>query len=165
MDGQRHDFRALLALGIKPVELIDGAPHQIFALMMLDDHHRDVVELERIGQGEQGPVGGADDGRLVVIDPVADIFDAGAGEDFRRVEGFRQPGTEPAERPFAGEALDDAERALDHRLLIRLGVDRALLVGMAHEFPAVGARLFGDTRIVLADAGIERQRRADAASA
>ena len=64
--------------------------HQILALMMLDDHHRDVVELDRVGQGEQRPVGGADDGRLVVIDPVADIFDAGGGEDFRGVERFRQ---------------------------------------------------------------------------
>src|SRR6185436_9216161 len=100
---------------------------------------------------EQRAVGGVDDRRLVVIDPVADIFDAGAGEDFRRVERFRQPGAEPAERTLAAEALEDRKRALDHGLLVRLRMDRPLLVGMAHEFPAVGARLFGDTRIVLAD--------------
>src|ERR1700722_2983972 len=41
-------------------------------------------------------------------------------------------------------------------------MDWTLLVGMAHEFPAVGTRLFGDARIVLANASIERQRRANA---
>jgi hypothetical protein len=32
---------------------------------------------------------------------------------------------------------------------------------MAHEFPTVRARLFGDAWIVFADAGIERERRAN----
>src|SRR6202007_2576664 len=100
--------------------------------------------------------------RLVVIDPVADIFHTGAGEDFRGFERLGQPRTKPAQRTLAAEALENRKRALDHRLLIRFGMDRPLLVGMTHEFPGVGTRLFGDARIVLADASVDRERRANA---
>ena len=58
--------------------------------------------------------------------------------------------------------LQDAHRARDHRGLVRLLVDRALLVGVAHELPAGVLRLLGDARIVLAHARIDRERRADA---
>src|SRR5581483_3222581 len=37
VDRERHDLRALGALGIEPVELVDGALEQIVALVMLDD--------------------------------------------------------------------------------------------------------------------------------
>src|SRR5665213_2606326 len=50
MDRQRAELRARLALGIKPVELVDGALEQIVALVMLDQHHRNVVELDGVGQ-------------------------------------------------------------------------------------------------------------------
>src|SRR3954463_7964124 len=39
MDRQHADFRAFLALGVEPVELIDGAFQEIVALVMLDQHH------------------------------------------------------------------------------------------------------------------------------
>ena len=39
-------------------------------------------------------------------------------------------------------------------------VDRHLVIAVAHEFPAP-ARLLGDARIILADAGIDRERRPD----
>src|SRR5271156_6826550 len=131
VNSKGEDFRPLPAFSVKPVELIDGAAHQILALVMLDDHHRDVVELDRVRQGEQRSCFGADHRRLVVVYPVTDISDAGGGEDFRRVEGLRQPWAEPAEGAFAAEALDDAERSLDHRFLIWLGVDRVLFVRVA----------------------------------
>ena len=44
----------------------------------------------------------------------------------------------------------------------RLLVDRPLLVGVAHEFPAGVAGLLGDARIVLADARVGGERRLDA---
>src|SRR5437870_9653473 len=41
-------------------------------LVVLDHHHRDVVELERVGHGDQRPARGADLVGLVVVDPVRD---------------------------------------------------------------------------------------------
>src|SRR3954466_13742050 len=49
MDRQRADFRARLALGVEPVELVDGALQEIIALVMLDQHHRDVVAFDGVG--------------------------------------------------------------------------------------------------------------------
>ena len=113
MDGERQDFGALLALGVEPVELIDGAAHQIVALVMLDHHHRDVVELDRIGQRDQRAVGGADHRRLVVIDPVADIFDAGGGENFGRVEVSVRPGpSQPSGRLPQKRSMTSSERSI-----------------------------------------------------
>src|SRR6185503_13661024 len=40
MDRKRHDLGPALSLGIEPVELIDRAPSEIVALVVLDDHHR-----------------------------------------------------------------------------------------------------------------------------
>src|SRR6185437_5641380 len=47
VDRKGEDFDALFALGVEPVELVDRALQKIVALMMLHDHHRDVVELDR----------------------------------------------------------------------------------------------------------------------
>ena len=161
MDRERHDLGALLSLRVEPIELVDRALEQIIALVVLHDHHRDVVELDRIGQRDERPVGGADHGRLVVIDPVADVFDAGRDQQLRRVERLRQPRAEPADRALAGEALEDVHRFVDHAGLVVVLVDRHLVVGVAHELPAVALGLFGDARIVLANARVGGERRPD----
>jgi hypothetical protein len=132
---------------------------------MLDDHHGDVVEFDRVGQRHERPVCGANDVRLVVVHPVADIFHAGRGEQFRRLVGLRQTGAKPAQRAFAGKALENIHRAVDHVLLILMLVDRHLVVGMTHELPRLAARLFGDPLIVLTDARVYGERRLDAARA
>jgi hypothetical protein len=49
VDRQRHDLGAVLSLGVEAVELIDGAPGEILAFVVLDDHQGDVVDLDRIG--------------------------------------------------------------------------------------------------------------------
>ena len=132
------------------------------ALVLLHHHDGDVVELDRVGQRDQLPVGGADGGGLVVEHPVADVFHAGAGEQFRRLQGLGQAGAEPAERALAGEALDDVHGAMDHLALVVVLVHGHLVIGMAHEFPALAPRLLGDAGIVLADPRIDRERRLDA---
>ena len=48
---------------------------------------------------------------------------------------------------------------LDHRSLVRLLVDWALLIGMAHEFPAVSLSLLGDAGVILAAARIDELAR------
>ena len=127
--------------------------------MVLHRHHRNVVELHRIRQRHQRTIRGADRRRLVVVDPIADIFDAGRGEQVWGLQRLRQPRAKPADRPLAGKALDHVERMLDHRFLVWLQMNRTLLIGMAHEFPAVIFCLFGHARIILADPRIDRERR------
>ena len=51
---------------------------------------------------------------------------------------------------------------MDHRALVGFLVDRALLPGVAHELPARVAGRGGDTLVVVADAGVDRQRGAQA---
>ena len=114
VDRQRADFRALGTLGIKPVELVDGAPEQVVALVMLDQHHRNVIELDAVGQGDERPIGGADHRRLIVVNPVADIFHARGGKQFGRVERLRETRTEPADRLLAGELGYDVHAPFDH---------------------------------------------------
>src|SRR6185312_9014983 len=72
------------------------------------------------------------------------------------------PRPEPADWPRAAEFLDDVQRAADHRSLVFVLVDRLLVIGVAHELPAVLLGLLGDARIILANAGVGRQRRLDA---
>src|SRR5215471_15190433 len=48
VDRQRHDLGAALALGIETIELIDRALGEILALVVLDDHDTDVVDLDSV---------------------------------------------------------------------------------------------------------------------
>src|SRR3979411_702763 len=162
VDRQRHDLRAVLAFVIQPVELILGAPQQVLALVVLHDHHGDVVDLDRVGQGDERPLGGADHGGLVGIDAVARIFRARTDQDFGRLQRLGEARSEPADRPRAGEALEDVHRAVDHLALVLDLVDRHLVIGMAHELPAELLRLLGDPGIVLAGARVHGERRPDA---
>jgi hypothetical protein len=86
MNRQRADFCALRAFGIEPVELVDRAPEQIVTLVMLNQHHWNIVELDGVGQGDQRPFGGADHGWLIVVDPVTDIFNARGREQIGCVQ-------------------------------------------------------------------------------
>src|SRR6516162_10288943 len=97
------------------------------------------------------------------MDPIGDVFHAGLGKEFRRLQSLRQSGAEPAERALAGEARYDPDRALDHLLLVFALVDRSLVIAVAHEFPGLAPRLPGDADIVLADPRVDRERRVDAA--
>ena len=136
VDRDREEFGARRAFHVEPVELIDRAAQQLVGAMMLHDHHRNVVELDRVGQRHQRPVRRADLGRLVVVNPVADILHAGFGEEFRRLIGLREARPEPADRSLAGEFLQQIERLADGRALVLQLVDRALHIAVAHEFPA-----------------------------
>ena len=113
---------------------------QYCALVVLHDHHRDVVELHGVGQRDERALGGLDDGRLVVVDPVADVLDAGFGQQFGRVERLRQARAEPADRALAPELLQRVHRFVDHAALVFDLVDRHLLEGVAHRLPAGVAR-------------------------
>ena len=124
--------------------------------MVLHQHHRDVVEFDRVGQSDERSAFGADLGRLIVIDPIADVFDPGLDEEFGRFVSLRQARAEPAPRPSPGETFEGIERLLDHRALVVDPVDRHLLPGVAHEFPAGFARRRRHPLIGLADPRVDR---------
>jgi hypothetical protein len=50
---QRHDARRFLGVGVELLELIDGAVAIFGRLVVLNQHHRDVVALLRIGNAHQ----------------------------------------------------------------------------------------------------------------
>ena len=155
MDRDRHDLRPLGAFAIEPLEGIDAALREVGRFMMLDEHHRNVVELDRIRQRDERAVRGVDFRRLVVIVPVADVFDAGGGEQVRGILGLGQARPEPADRPRPGEPLEHAERLIDHRKLILDLMDRHLLPGVPHKLPARVERRPRDPLVFLANARID----------
>src|SRR5215467_5444712 len=130
--------------------------------MMLDNHHRDVVELHGIRQRDERALRRRNYRWLVVIHPIANVLDAGCRKMLRRVVGLRQSRTEPADRWPTREITNDLNGAGYHRALIFDLVDRSLLVGMTHKLPTCIACLLCNPRIVFDNASIDRQGRADA---
>src|SRR5262245_17601221 len=58
MAGDRHDLRPLGRLVIQAAELIERARIHDLRGMVLQRHHHDVMNLEVVGQGDDGAVGG-----------------------------------------------------------------------------------------------------------
>ena len=150
------------ALEIQAIERVDALLVPVRRLVVLHDHHRDVVGLHRVRQRDQRALGGVDLGGHVVVDPVADVLHAGIDEVFGGVVGLGQAGSEPAHRALAGELLELVHGAVDHAGLVLLLVDRTLLPAVAHELPAGVLAGGGDARVVDRHARVDRQRRADA---
>src|SRR5262249_39420010 len=101
MTGDRHDLRPPARLVIEAAEMIECPRIHDLRRMMLQRHHHDVMNLEIVGERDDGAVDCLERHRLVVEHPVADIFDAGFGEVIERVERLRQSGSEPSARPPA----------------------------------------------------------------
>ena len=88
-----HDHaRPLRTFGIKPVKGIGATLLPIARFMMLDDHGRNVIQLQRIGQSHQRTMRGGDGGGDFVEHPIADIFDACFGQIIGGFQRLRQAG-------------------------------------------------------------------------
>src|SRR5215831_17315374 len=107
VDRHCHYARPGRALRMESVEVVRAALLPVGRLVMLDDHHGDVVELHRVRQGDERSLRRRNDRWLVVIHPVAHVLDAGRGKVFRRVVGLRQSWAEPADRRLARELTND----------------------------------------------------------
>ena len=162
MYGDGHDLGALRPLLVQPVQAVQAARGPIGAFVVLHDHGGDVVQLHRVGHRHQRAVRGGDGAGFVVPHPVADVLHPGLRQQFRRVQRLRQPRAEPADGAGAGEGLQPVHGAMDHAALVRLLVDRALLPGMAHELPPGVPGGGGHPFVVVADARVDGERRADA---
>src|SRR3954462_15537014 len=103
MYADRHDTHALLALGMQAVELVDAAAQPFLGGMVLQHHHRNVVQVHGVGHRDDRPGRGLDLARLVVEHPVGDILDARLGEIVDGLVGLGQARALPAARLLSGE--------------------------------------------------------------
>src|SRR5271169_400224 len=104
--------------------------------MVLHDHHGDVVYLDGVGHRDHWPVRGTDVDRLIVENPVSDVFDTGFGKVVDGFEGLCQAGTFPPAWGFAGNGTNRLDGVPDRRTLILDVMHWHLLPAMTHEFPA-----------------------------
>ena len=121
--------------------------------------HR-IVQLQRIGQGQQRARGGAHPVGQVVQAPVEHIVHASLRQQVGRFAGFTQAGREPAARARAAEALDPVQRGGDGLGLPDAAVlrQRALVDAVADEFPAGLQQRVGGRRIGVDDRGVQAGR-------
>src|SRR3989449_161075 len=161
MDRDRHDARVPSPLQIERVELVTPALLPVARLVVLDDHRRDVVQLERVRHRHERPRRRPDLVGLVVVDPVRHVGDPLLGEDVERLPRLRKPGTEPALRRLAGEVTEELDGLTDGGALVGEEVHRALRDAVAHELPARVQHRPRD-RLVRADhVGVDGRGRAD----
>src|SRR6266851_4761509 len=78
---QGHDPGRVARIGVELVELVAGAVAILARLVMLDQHHRDIVAFLRIGEIDDRLGARRQHHRLVVEHPVADIIVALLGEE------------------------------------------------------------------------------------
>src|SRR5580693_9892371 len=106
MDRDRHHAGRVGGIGIDLLELIECAVGIFRRLVVLDQHHGDVVAFLRIGQVDDRLAAGFQPYRLIVEHPVGDIAVAFFDQQIGRLPGFGQAGAEPAARRLAGGFQD-----------------------------------------------------------
>lgn len=161
VDGDGHDAGVLGALGIQTLELIHGAVQELGRLVMLDHHHRDVVELDRVRDRVQRAGSGPQFTGLVVQYPIRHVFDPFLGQNVGRLEGLGKSRAEPSARPSAGKPFDRRDGLSDGGSLVLEKSHGRLNEAVRHELPAGIAGGAGETWAVLAYRGIDRERRLD----
>src|ERR1700733_13185223 len=151
-DHQRQDARGLGGIRIDLLELVERAILIFRRLVMLDQHHGDVVALLRVGNIDDRRRGGLEPDRLVVEHPVGDIVIAFLLQEVRRLPSLGETGAEPAARTFAGRLLNHIGGLADILALVLDLLHIALGKAVAHEFPVAFLCRIDDR-------GIRRERR------
>src|SRR5262249_36257530 len=147
MQHDRHDGGGFGCIGIDLLELIDRALVIFRGLVMLDQHHGDVVTFLRIGHVHDRAGAGLEIHRLVIEHPVADVFVAFLGEEIGRLPGLGQAGTEPAARALAASLEDHLSGLADVFALVLDLLHVALGEAVADELPFALDRRAHDRRI------------------
>jgi hypothetical protein len=139
--------------------LIDR-PVAIFGcLVVLNQHHRNVVALLGIGHAHQRPRPRLHHRRLIVEHPIADVLVAFLLEDVRRVPRLGQARSEPSARPAPRERRDGGRRLLDIDTLVRHLLHVLLSEAVTDEFPMAVERGACDWFVGLNGAAVNRERR------
>src|SRR5579884_621289 len=135
-----HDASGFCGFRIEAVESINAALEEYVGFVMVRDHHRDVVDLRAIRNGEDWTAGGFGPQRLIVEYPIAKPCQAAFGDVIKRMVCLTAAGTKPPRRPFPGKRLYDVERFSNHGALVLDLLDRHLHVAVRHELPSGIAR-------------------------
>ena len=119
------------------------------------------AELETVRRGRHGPDAPGDARRVVLARVVAE---AEAGEDVvgpRRVPRDREGGSAVAQRPLAGELLEEAGAALDvgAELVPALGRDTAMRIAVAGELVALRGDALHEIGVALGGHPEDEERR------
>jgi hypothetical protein len=130
--------------------------------MVLDHHHRDVVQFDAVWHGQQCPMHCAQRARQVVHHPVSAIADAGLRQQIGRLQRLGQSRREPAHDVVAGRRAQRTDGVADHRTLILHQMRGDLAEAMAHELPSRVACCLRHARIRRRHGAIDRHRRRDA---
>ena len=99
---QRHDPGGTGRIIVELVELIDRAVVVFAGPVMLDQHHRNVVALLRVGDIDDRPRARLEQHGFVIEHPVAEVFVTFFGQEVWGLPGFGETGAEPAARILAG---------------------------------------------------------------
>src|SRR5580698_3645973 len=149
MDRDRHHAGRVGGIGIDLLELVERAVGIFRRLVVLDQHHGDVVAFLRIGHVHDRLAAGFQPYRLIVEHPVGDIVVAFLDQEIGRLPGFGEAGAEPAARRLAGGLQDRLARFADVGALVRHLLHVALGKAVAHELPFALERGAHDRRIGL----------------
>src|SRR5262249_54503155 len=141
---------------------VAGALKDFRGAVVLNDIDGNVVNLYRVGHGDQPAVLDMHLVRLVVVAPVADVFDALLGQSVRGIKSLRQAGAHPAARCFAGEFLNGLDGAADDGAFVRFGINSPLDKTVSHHLPAGGKTVLDKLRVAQANRGIEADGGANA---
>src|SRR3954453_17527874 len=103
---QRHYAGAVSGVAVKLLELVDGAVAVFARLVMLDQHHRDIVAFLRVRDVDDRSAARLQHDRLVVGHPVAAVIIPLLGQEVWGFPGLGQSGAEPAAWVFPRRLAD-----------------------------------------------------------
>src|SRR5262245_6429055 len=135
MHRDRHHARRAFGVLVDLLELVHGALVELARLVMLDQHHRDVVAFLRVGNVENRLAARLHPYRLVVEHPVGDVIVAFLGKNIRRFPCFGESRPEPAAWTLTGRFFDHFGAFADIRAFVLDLLHVALGVTVADELP------------------------------
>ena len=164
MQRDAHDQRAIRGLRVNAVEVVDDHLGEFRRLDRVAVGHR-VVDIHLVRDRDQAAAAHAHRERLIVVVPVAVIFDAGLGHEVGRVVREGRRGREPSRELAAGVPAIGLDALLDRGalgVLRHVPVIARVVEAVRHHVPLAALVRFQDLRIVVEHREIERGGAADA---
>src|SRR5438093_12743776 len=85
MDCDSHHASAFCSFGIESLELVLGSAEKLFCLVVLQNDHRDVVQLYTVGKRNEWAAGGFDLMGLMLVEPIGGVVACGICQVIKRV--------------------------------------------------------------------------------
>src|SRR6266540_3559742 len=96
MDRDSHYTSAFRSFGIESLKLVLGSTKKLFSLVVLQNHHRDVVQLYTVGKRNEWAVCRLNFVGLIVVDPIGDVLQPGLSQKIESLFGFGEPRAKPS---------------------------------------------------------------------